>query len=364
MISLLPANSLFGKKMTENKKAKLENSIAKVDKSKPDKKEYSNKSSSSQGVSDPYKAIIKNAIIPIFFGAIVGAAVSFLLSINIVPRLPLWSELKEAQEKSAVNFDQLSKQMGELKIMITKINSNIPEEVDIQPIINELGELSKKVQIIEEYDFSPSDVSIKKIEVLIDDKIKMLEEDIYLLGTKIEKNVPINMPSNDEKAKVSLTEALASMQNAITTGLPFQKTLTDYEIASGREAPAIIRIRARTGVPTQFDLLQSFPENARKLLQIDHDNHFTDEESGLGIAKFLKKFVKTRSTSPKVGNSNDAILSRAEYSLKNGDIEKALKELDQLPLDLQNEMRDWYKGAKNHLDANNAMNKLIYFHTD
>ena len=53
--------------MTENKKAKLENSIAKVDKSKPDKKEYSNKSSSSQGVSDPYKAIIKNAIIPIFF---------------------------------------------------------------------------------------------------------------------------------------------------------------------------------------------------------------------------------------------------------------------------------------------------------
>ena len=78
----------------------------------------------------------------------------------------------------------------------------------------------------------------------------------------------------------------------------------------------------------------------------------------------FKKFVKTRSTSPQVGTSNDAILSRAEHSLKNGDIEKALKELDQLPLDLQNEMRDWYKKAKNHLEINNAMNKLIYFHTD
>ena len=74
--------------------------------------------------------------------------------------------------------------------------------------------------------------------------------------------------------------------------------------------------------------------------------------------------MKTRSTSPKVGNSNDAILSRAEYSLKNGDIEKALKELDRLPLDLQNEMRDWYNKAKNHLEINNAMNQLIYFHTD
>ena len=350
--------------MTDNKKATLENNKAKVEKSKSDLKDYSNKTSSDQVVDKQYKAIIKNALIPVLFGAIVGAAVSFLLSINIVPRLPLWNELKEAQEKSAVNFDNISKQMNELKIMVTKINSDIPEEVNILPIVNELGELSKKVQMIEKYDFSQSDVSIKKIEALVDDKIKMLEEDIYLLGTKVEKNVPMNMPSTDENANLSLNEALASMQKAITTGLPFQKTLTDYETASGREAPPIIKVWAKTGVTTQFNLLQTFPEYARNLLQIEHDNHFTDEESGLGIAKFLKKFVKTRSTSPKVGTSNDAILSRAEYSLKNGDIEKALRELDRLPLDLQNEMRDWYNEAKNHLEINNAMNQLIYFHTD
>ena len=350
--------------MTDNKKTTLENNKAEVEKSKSDKKEYSNKPSIDQVADNPYKAIIKNALIPVLFGAVVGAAVSFLLSINIVPRLPLWNELKEAQEKSAVNFDNISKQMNELKIMVAKINSDIPEEVDILPIVNELGELRKKVQIIEKYDFSQSDISIKEIEALVDDKIKMLEEDIYLLGTKIEKNVPMNMPSTDEDANVSLNEALASMQNAITTGLPFQKTLTDYEMASGREAPSIIKIWAKTGVATQFNLLQTFPEYARNLLQIEHDNHFTDEESGLGIAKFFKKFVKTRSTSPQVGTSNDAILSRAEYSLKNGDIEKALKELDRLPLDLQNEMRDWYKKAKNHLEINNAMNQLIFFHTD
>ena len=350
--------------MTDNKKATLENNKAKVEKSKSDLKDYSNKTSSDQVVDKQYKAIIKNALIPVLFGAIVGAAVSFLLSINIVPRLPLWNELKEAQEKSAVNFDNISKQMNELKIMVAKINSDIPEEVNILPIVNELGELSKKVQMIEKYDFSQSDVSIKKIEALVDDKIKMLEEDIYLLGTKVEKNVPMNMPSTNENANVSLNEALASMQKAITTGLPFQKTLTDYETASGREAPSIIKVWAKTGVTTQFNLLQTFPKYARNLLQIEHDNHFTDEESGLGIAKFLKKFVKTRSTSPKVGTSNDAILSRAEYSLKNGDIEKALKELDRLPLDLQNEMRDWYNEAKNHLEINNAMNQLIYFHTD
>ena len=217
--------------MTDNKKATLENNKAKVEKSKSDKEEYSNKPSSDQVVDKHYKAIINKALIPVLFGAVVGAAVSFLLSINIVPRLPLWNELKEAQEKSAVNFDNISKQMNELKIMVAKINSDIPEEVDILPIVNELGELRKKVQIIEKYDFSQSDISIKEIEALVDDKIKMLEEDIYLLGTKIEKNVPMNIPSTNEDANVSLNEALASMQNAITTGLPFQKTLTDYEMA-------------------------------------------------------------------------------------------------------------------------------------
>ena len=194
--------------MTDNKKATLENNKAKVEKSKSDLKDYSNKPPSDQVVDKQYKTIIKNALIPVLFGAIVGAAVSFLLSINIVPRLPLWNELKEAQEKSAVNFDNISKQMNELKIMVTKINSDIPEQVNILPIVNELRELSKKVQMIEKYDFSQSDVSIKKIEALVDDKIKMLEEDIYLLGTKVEKNVPLNMPSTDENANLSLNEAI------------------------------------------------------------------------------------------------------------------------------------------------------------
>ena len=148
--------------MTENNKATLENNKAKVEKSKSNKKEYSKKPSSDQVVDNPYKAIIKTALIPVFFGAIVGATISFLLSINIIPRLPLWNGIKEAQEKSAVNFDNLSKQMNELEIMVAKINGSIPEEVDILPIVNELGELSEKVQIIEKYDFSQSNASIKK----------------------------------------------------------------------------------------------------------------------------------------------------------------------------------------------------------
>ena len=52
--------------MTDNKKATLENNKAKVEKSKSDKKEYSNKPSSDQVVDRHYKAIIKRSVLDFF----------------------------------------------------------------------------------------------------------------------------------------------------------------------------------------------------------------------------------------------------------------------------------------------------------
>ena len=248
--------------------------------------------------------------------------------------------------------------------MIAEIEGNIQEEVDIVPIVTELEELGKKMQEIEKYDFSQTAVSIEQIEALIDERTKILSEDISSLGTKIDNNTPNDVPIIEESSNVSLDEALLSMQGAILAGLPFQKALEEYEQAGGDNAPAIIKSLAKTGVATQFDLVQTFPQYARRLLKSDQINEPVKEEGGLDITKFLKKFVKTRSTSPQLGNSSDAILSRAEYAVKNGDIKKALDELDQLPSHLQNEIRDWYMDAKNRLEINTAINHLTYFHTD
>jgi hypothetical protein len=255
-------------------------------------------------------------------------------------------------------------QINELSTLVSKIGNNIPKEVDILPIVNELEELSKKMQTIEKYDFSQSDVGIKRIEALIDDRTKILTEDISSLDTKLENNISANSTMPNENAKNLLSEALSSMQNSLATGLPFQKALAEYEMASGEEAPAIIKKFAKTGLSTQSDLLQTFPQYARNLLAIDQKKYSLNEKDGSDIIKFLQKFVKTRSTSPQVGNSNDAILSRAEYSFKNGKIKEALEELDQLPLELQGGMSDWYNKAKNLLEIDNAINQLIHFHTD
>ena len=350
--------------MTDDKKATEDSSKTIVDKSKSKQKKPSNTSSNDPVIDSPKKPNVWIILISVVLAAIIGAIVSFLLSISVVPGLPIWNELKAAQKKSAINYDNLSVQINELSALVSKIDSNIPKEVDILPIVNELKELSKKMETIEKYDFSQSDISIKRIEALIDDRTKILTEDISSLDSKLGNNVSVNSTVADEDAKNLMSEALSSMQNALAKGLPFQKALAEYEIASGEEAPAIIKNFAKTGLSTQRDLLQTFPLYARNLLAIDQKKYSLNEKDGSDIIKFLQKFVKTRSTSPQVGNSNDAILSRAEYSVKNGKIKEALEELDRLPLDLKGEMSDWYNEAKNLLEIDNAINQLIHFHTD
>jgi hypothetical protein len=350
--------------MIDDKKATADSSKTIVDKSKLEQKKPSNTSSSDPVIDNPKKPNVWIILISVVLAAIIGAIVSFLLSISVVPRLPIWNELKVAQKKSVINYDNLSVQINELSALVSKIGSNIPKEVDILPIVNELEELSKKMQTIEKYDFSKRDVSIKRIEALIDDRTKILTEDISSLDSKLGNSVSVNSTISDENAKNLLSEALSSMQNALATGLPFQKALAQYEMASGEEAPAIIKNFAKTGLSTQSDLLQTFPQYARNILAIDQKKYSLNEKDGSDIIKFLQKFVKTRSTSPQIGNSNDAILSRAEYSVKNGKIKEALEELDLLPLDLKGEMSDWYNEAKSLLEINNAINQLIHFHTD
>ena len=350
--------------MKKKKKATVDSNKTIVDKSKSEQKKSSNKSSTDPVIDNPKKPNVRIIIISVVLAAIFGAIISFLISISVVPRLPIWNELKAAQKRSVDKYDNLSVQINELSKLVSKIDTNIPKEVDILLIVSELEELSKKMQTIEKYDFSQSDISIKRIEALIDDRTKILTEDISSLDSKLENNVSINSPMAPENDKTLLKQALSSMQNALVTGLPFQKALAEYEMASGEEAPAIIKNFAKTGLSTHSDLLQTFPQHARNLLDIDHKKHSLSKKGGSDIINFLQKFVKTRSTSPQVGNSNDAILSRAEYSVKNGKIKEALEELDQLPLDLQGEMSNWYNEAKNLLEIDNAINQLIHFHTD
>ena len=149
--------------MTDDKKATADSNKTIVDESKSEQKKLPNTSATDLIIDNQKKTNVWIILISVVLAAIIGAIVSFLLSISVVPRLPIWNELKAAQKKSVINYDNLSVQINELSTLVSKIGNNIPKEVDILPIVNELEELSEKMQTIERYDFSQSDVGIKRI---------------------------------------------------------------------------------------------------------------------------------------------------------------------------------------------------------
>lgn len=119
--------------------------------------------------------------------------------------------------------------------------------------------------------------------------------------------------------------ALAEIEAALENGAPFASVLTTLD-----EAPDDLAAVADDGAPTLASLRATFPELARAALVSAED---LPENAGAGekLASFLRRQTNARSLSPRDGGDVDAILSRAEAWLQDGELRDALGELKALP---------------------------------
>ena len=97
---------------------------------------------------------------------------------------------------------------------------------------------------------------------------------------------------------------------------------------------------AFNGVKPLEQLRNTFPKEARSALKEFHTKNDKDKISQK-ILVFLKTHITTRSLKPISGDSIDAILSRAERSLKLNNLGDALKELKSLPEDAKKFIHNW-----------------------
>jgi hypothetical protein len=139
--------------------------------------------------------------------------------------------------------------------------------------------------------------------------------------------------------------ALAQIVAAIDTGVAFDGPLADLEEALGAPAPAGLAAAARDGVATLSELQSSFPDAARAALATAR-NAGEDGSAATNFIGFLRQQFEVRSVEPREGDDVDAILSRAEAALRQGDIGGALTELGGLPAVAAVEMADWRARAE------------------
>ncbi len=168
-----------------------------------------------------------------------------------------------------------------------------------------------------------------------EDRLKAAEESAAALQTETEAVV----------AKARARIALGQVMSAMDSGVPYVSLLGDLG-----NVPEALAVPAASGVPTIAQLREGFPDAARAALeaslQADMGATWSDR-----ISSFLRTQTGARSLQPREGNDPDAVLSRAEASLTQGDLAAALSQIDTLPEPGKAAMADWRTKAQQRLAA-------------
>tara|TARA_R110000868_G_scaffold400956_5_gene676096 strand:- start:4173 stop:5624 length:1452 start_codon:yes stop_codon:yes gene_type:complete len=139
--------------------------------------------------------------------------------------------------------------------------------------------------------------------------------------------------------------ALVRIGSALDAGDPYETPLSALA-DMGLEIPAPLQDHASAGVVTMARLRDDFPEYARKALAVTRDSGDTSS-----VVSFLKTQLGARSLNPRDGDDPDAILSRAEGKLRDGQLRAALDELSSLPDAAKAEMQPWIDPASGRAEA-------------
>ena len=146
--------------------------------------------------------------------------------------------------------------------------------------------------------------------------------------------------------------ALVDLKAALESGAGYASVL-----ATIGDVPEVLSANAKDGVPTLLSLQQGFPEAARAALA-SAETAPQDASAGERFTAFLKRQTNARSLTPKEGAGTDAVLSRAEAMLKQGDLGAALAELDGLGEGPKTAMQDWLTRATTRAAALDAVAQI------
>jgi len=160
----------------------------------------------------------------------------------------------------------------------------------------------------------------------------------------------------DERDTQARTEALTALRSAaltrirsaLDTGSDFAPALGDLERA-GMSAPDALQDVAKTGVPTLAALQDSFAPAARTALAAARQGGADGADAGLW--SFMSDQLGARSLERKEGPGADAVLSRAEDDLRQGNLQSALTEIEALPEPARAELSDWAAGVRARMQA-------------
>ena len=185
---------------------------------------------------------------------------------------------------------------------------------------------------------------------------QMLDQELEAIRAADRQATATSQSAEEAAREATARAALAQVVRAIDSGQPFADPLATLA-ANGVDVPQALTDLAPEGVPTLSALQDSFPAAARAALTASIKALVEAGRIGR-VEGFLRSQLGTRSLEPRAGDDPDAVLSRAEAALKQGDIAASLAEIEALPDPGRAAMADWVQQAETRLAALRALDTL------
>lgn len=159
-----------------------------------------------------------------------------------------------------------------------------------------------------------------------------------------------------------LVVAVGQLQAALTAGRPYEREYRAVAALTGdqpalRAALAPLEATAEAGLPSDVALMRQFRELAPAILRAERtraDASWTEQALGR-----LSSVITIRRASGEVaGLGADAVLARAEAALIDGEIDKAVAEMENLEGPAAAVAAPWLAGARARVAAETAGNQL------
>ncbi|WOI55910.1 COG4223 family protein [Palleronia sp. LCG004] len=251
------------------------------------------------------------------------------------------AELRENLGSLVGNLDSLDERIGGVEAGLAGNASTFdPEQLGqlgqtTDDLRNQLDELSQRISAIE----SGSQ-----------DQVASLEQRVDELSQQVDGAANA---AQEEARRIASQAALSEIRAAIDAGSPYQDAVGAYREASDADLPNAITAPAPDGVVTLAELQDRFDPAAREAL--DASLRATVGDGPIDrFGAFLRAQTGARSLDEREGAGPDAVLSRAQARVGEGDLEAALSELQDLPQEGRDAMSDWIDSARARLDAEQA----------
>ena len=286
-------------------------------------------------------------------------------------------ELRSSVAQAPAGSEELSKRLDALESTVASGSATADAAPALSEFNTRLQQLSEKVDGLAAGDVASGEVreQIAGLSGRVDDmsgSLSDVQSRLGELGSRIDTlqqgqtELSSSLTGRIEKAEQAIEEpgrememakaiAVSGLKSAVDRGGPFAPELEAFaSVAPDNPAVSGLREFAATGVPTQGELVERFPDAANAMIAAMDP---VPENAGIldRLAASAKSMVKVRKVGDVEGDSTEAIAARLENHLKNGNLEGAVAEWNALPDQAKAAAPDFGKG----LVARAEVEKLI-----